>query len=265
MLLTCTGLAVVLTASPAQADNHQITICHAAGQAGTDQFVTLTISENAVYGPGGHFNENGTPRAGHEQDYLGACTAEAPPEQCPEGQVGTPPNCQAPAAEMVTVCHLLGNGSYQELTFAAEALPAHLGHGDIHPVPVNGCPPPPAECPDGDLNGDAPGCGTPPPPPAECPDGDLNGDEPGCGTVGGVVDPNPDTGPDGDVGGVVTTTEVEHRFRCGAAIRIERVYENGELADVDRTVTPTGENCSPAEKRIPAAVWEREHVEETGL
>ena len=51
-----------------------ITICHAAGQAGTTQFVTLTLPYVAVYGQAGHFNEDGTPQAGHEQDYLGACS-----------------------------------------------------------------------------------------------------------------------------------------------------------------------------------------------
>jgi len=51
-----------------------VTICHAAGLEGTTQYVTLTLAYPAVYGPAGHFYENGTPRAGHEQDYLGACT-----------------------------------------------------------------------------------------------------------------------------------------------------------------------------------------------
>lgn len=53
--------------------NEKITICHAAGLAGTTHFVELTISPNAVFGPGGHFNENGTTQAGHEQDYMGPC------------------------------------------------------------------------------------------------------------------------------------------------------------------------------------------------
>ncbi len=51
----------------------QVTLCHAAGQAGSPNFVTMTIGGNVVYGPAGHLNENGTPQAGHEQDYLGAC------------------------------------------------------------------------------------------------------------------------------------------------------------------------------------------------
>jgi LPXTG-motif cell wall-anchored protein len=40
----------------------------------------------------------------------------------------------------VTVCHLLGNGSYNLLTFDDNALQAHQGHGDIYPVPADGCP-----------------------------------------------------------------------------------------------------------------------------
>lgn len=51
----------------------KVTICHAAGRAGTTHYITLTIGYQAVYGPAGHFYENGTPQAGHEQDYLGPC------------------------------------------------------------------------------------------------------------------------------------------------------------------------------------------------
>ena len=62
------GASVALADPPAK-----VTICHAAGREGTLQYVTLTISYNAAYGPAGHFYENGTPRAGHENDYEGAC------------------------------------------------------------------------------------------------------------------------------------------------------------------------------------------------
>jgi hypothetical protein len=68
----------------------KLTICHAAGQDGTTKFVTLTISENAVYGRkgnAGHFEENGTPRAGHEQDYFGACVTEETPSPSPSPSV----------------------------------------------------------------------------------------------------------------------------------------------------------------------------------
>ncbi len=54
----------------------KVTLCHAAGRDGTDHFVTLTIGYQAAYGPGGHFNEDGTPRAGHEDDYLGPCVTD---------------------------------------------------------------------------------------------------------------------------------------------------------------------------------------------
>ena len=68
-----------------KADNEEkITICHGAGQADTTHFETLTISRNAVYqdhGQGGHFYENGTPKAGHEQDYMGSCRSSDPSVQ----------------------------------------------------------------------------------------------------------------------------------------------------------------------------------------
>jgi hypothetical protein len=51
----------------------KVTICHAAGLDGTTHYETLTIGWSAVYGPAGHFYENGTPQTGHEQDYLGEC------------------------------------------------------------------------------------------------------------------------------------------------------------------------------------------------
>lgn len=81
-VLLCAVAGVVASAQATGSD--KITICHAAGLEGTTQYVTLTLSENAVYGPGGHFNENGTPQAGHEQDYFGPCegdgtTTEEPP------------------------------------------------------------------------------------------------------------------------------------------------------------------------------------------
>lgn len=69
-------LAIVGTA---MAKPDTVTICHAAGREGTTKFVTLTLPYNAVYGNGGHFNENGTTRAGHEQDYLGPCVGNPTP------------------------------------------------------------------------------------------------------------------------------------------------------------------------------------------
>lgn len=74
--------ALVFAASGvASATQDKVTICHAAGLEGTTKYVTLTISPNAVYGANGnagHFEENGTPRAGHEQDYFGACQEPEP-------------------------------------------------------------------------------------------------------------------------------------------------------------------------------------------
>jgi len=43
----------------------------------------------------------------------------------------------------IHICHRLGNGGYNEITIDDDALPAHLAHGDIYPVPEGGCPGPP--------------------------------------------------------------------------------------------------------------------------
>lgn len=79
-VIAVTTVVTMALASSAFAEADKITICHGAGQEGTTHFVTLTLSRNAVYqdqGEGGHFFENGTPKAGHEQDYLGECNSPA--------------------------------------------------------------------------------------------------------------------------------------------------------------------------------------------
>lgn len=47
-------------------DSHKITICHAT-ESETNPYVRIVVDENAT---NGHFDENGTPLAGHEEDFL---------------------------------------------------------------------------------------------------------------------------------------------------------------------------------------------------
>ena len=76
-------------ASPTQAaPEEKITICHAAGDEFTTHFIELTLSPNGVFGGGGqagHFNEDGTPKAGHEQDVFGPCEEKEDPPEPPKG------------------------------------------------------------------------------------------------------------------------------------------------------------------------------------
>jgi len=59
----------------------QVTYCHVAGLASDPaNLITLTTAIVAAVGPAGHFGENGTPNAGHEQDYWGPCEVPPPPE-----------------------------------------------------------------------------------------------------------------------------------------------------------------------------------------
>ena len=80
MKRTAAGIALttltLCLALPAVAAD-QVTLCHATGLADTVHFVTLTIPTVAV---GGHFNENGTPQAGHEDDFFGFCPGDTDPE-----------------------------------------------------------------------------------------------------------------------------------------------------------------------------------------
>lgn len=81
-ILAALAAALVVGMAPAAMANGQekVTICHAAGLDGTTQYVTLELAWPAVYGEAGHFYENGTPRAGHEDDYLGPCEVDPEPE-----------------------------------------------------------------------------------------------------------------------------------------------------------------------------------------
>lgn len=69
---------LVFSASSTQAVPDKVTLCHAAGQDDTTKFIELTISYTAAFGQAGHFNEDGTPQAGHEQDNLGPCATPSP-------------------------------------------------------------------------------------------------------------------------------------------------------------------------------------------
>ena len=90
-LIAVAALAAVISfqaltgggAVPVANAGEKVTFCHAAGQAGTTKFVTLTTSVNAAFGQAGHFNEDGTPAAGHEQDYLGPCEGSPSPSPNP--------------------------------------------------------------------------------------------------------------------------------------------------------------------------------------
>jgi hypothetical protein len=48
------------------AGQEKVTICHAAGRAGTTHYVEITVGAPAQYA---HIDEHGTPQAGHEEDY----------------------------------------------------------------------------------------------------------------------------------------------------------------------------------------------------
>jgi len=89
-------LLLSLLVLPVMAGQPKVTLCHAAGLDGTTKYVTITVGWPAAYGPAGHFYENGTPRAGHEQDYLGACkedpSATPPITPSPEPSLSPTPS-----------------------------------------------------------------------------------------------------------------------------------------------------------------------------
>ena len=100
-----------------EGQSESVTFCHVAGSAEDPaNIVTLTLPYTAVFGQAGHFNEDGTPKAGHEQDYLGPCQTTPPPtDVCPNigGNQATVPegmvkdeqgNCVTPPPPPTDVC-----------------------------------------------------------------------------------------------------------------------------------------------------------------
>ena len=118
-----------------------VTFCHVAGRAEDPaNTVTLTLPSNAVFGQGGHFNEDGTPQAGHEQDHLGACeTPPTPTDVCPniDGNQAEIPeglvkdeqgNCVTPPPAQTTRARASGR---HEDGWHVLVQGLHLGRGEV--------------------------------------------------------------------------------------------------------------------------------------
>jgi hypothetical protein len=73
LLMMVAGIMALVMPLTAMGRMDMVTICHVVGPPGAEQHITLVVAAPAVFGPAGHFNDNGTPRAGHEGDYLGPC------------------------------------------------------------------------------------------------------------------------------------------------------------------------------------------------
>jgi len=77
---------------------HLVTFCHVAGlEEDPANTITITADEHAVLNPqAGHFNEQGTPNAGHEQDYFGPCEGDVTPSPTPPPPTSPPPTTPPP-------------------------------------------------------------------------------------------------------------------------------------------------------------------------
>ncbi len=112
------------TANPPKHD--PVTVCHLLGNG---SYNILTFDDSALKAHTAHGDIYPVP--------AGGCPAAAEKgRDSVQGKRGATP----PKHVRVTVCHVLGNGSYNILTFDDSALKAHTGHGDIYPVPADGCP-----------------------------------------------------------------------------------------------------------------------------
>ena len=97
------GLGTAALAGDHPPGGDKIYICHASGQAGTTKFETLYLPPAGV---AAHFENNGTPKAGHELDYFGPCNEEPPPtDYCDTlpGVQGEDEDCPPPVTQPIEV------------------------------------------------------------------------------------------------------------------------------------------------------------------
>lgn len=90
-LLSVLVLSLVLTTT-VMAKSEKVVICHAT-ESETNPWVEIEVSINAI---NGHFDNNGTPLAGHEDDLLLAqgehCPGVSEPTETPEPSVTPAPS-----------------------------------------------------------------------------------------------------------------------------------------------------------------------------
>ena len=118
---SCNGSSPNRTAcqSPEAGKPDKVTICHATGSE-KNPFVTITVSERALKGHGGHAGD----------------IIPAPAGGCPTGPGDSD-------GKKVSICHATGSdrNPYVLITVNENALKGHGGHaGDIIPAPAGGCP-----------------------------------------------------------------------------------------------------------------------------
>jgi hypothetical protein len=156
LVISASGLAISASAEPpedngqtCEKDGYPDNVTSYSSEAGTvtfdGQVVTYTVNDGYVLDicvKGGSedpihsftADESGTYTHPQNVSHIGVkfTVVEEPPEECPEGQTGTPPNCEEP--------------------------PEECPEGETGTPP--NCEEPPEECPGGDQNGDEPGCDT---------------------------------------------------------------------------------------------------------
>ena len=135
----------------------------------------LTVGSTApVFAATESRHAHGGSAAQHRHDSAQSSGASSRSEQRPAGSAaparraptsrpqndGAHGRANPPRHTPVTVCHRLGNGSFHILTMDDSALKAHVGHGDIYPVPDSGCPAPAAGVPSPERGGEEEGGST---------------------------------------------------------------------------------------------------------
>lgn len=95
--IECEQKGYIYVLGSCQDSKTKMTICHYDGQLGSDKFQELELPLSAIFsnanGVGGHFNIDGSPSAGHEDDHLGPCpvVGTTPPTNTPTA-TATPTN-----------------------------------------------------------------------------------------------------------------------------------------------------------------------------
>ena len=94
--IECEQKGYIYVLGSCQDSKTKMTICHYDGQLGSDKFQELELPLSAIFsnanGVGGHFNIDGSPSAGHEDDHLGSCPVDTPTPTNTPTATATPTN-----------------------------------------------------------------------------------------------------------------------------------------------------------------------------
>lgn len=98
VLVTVAAIALAGSSNALATKSDKVYVCHATSSE-FNPYVTLYVPATETGYPQGHFTENGTQEAGHEEDYLGQCQSNPTPSPTSSATPVPPPPTPSPTPE----------------------------------------------------------------------------------------------------------------------------------------------------------------------